>query len=301
MFLLCSTTLACTIQRLPMSYDLGLPAPSYASQPDGLSSKQDQQEIGGTDLTSRKETVQPEPRSGTDVLLDEGFESAFPGRGEAIRQKYDQIAAKQGEPLAADWLGGVPTARADVRQTLQDILGSGAAAGAGQAAQDLIQLADATAIIIERPQEKQDAKLSIRDDTVTISAKIYLYGSGATKEVAEAYEQDIEAAWDAGPSGKRWRYTDSDTGKEYTVRFAPDAELYDPKDPSRTPGDAAGHSTPPNTDNFIEVDAATARSYVRGGDRGEWRGSGRGGKSLCRSRSVPLQFCLTTSFTLLTA
>ena len=47
---------------------------------------------------------------------------------------------------------------------------------------------------------------------------------------------------------------------------------------------------PSNTDNFIEIDNNSKRSYVSLGDEGEWRGKGRGGLSLGADDPAPHEF-----------
>ena len=224
-------------------------------------------------------------------VIAQGFEAAFE-RGPEVRRRYDEIAGAAGPGAAADWLAEVPAVRPDVRRALTDVLRSGIGTEGPDPAS--LHFVDARVAIrppgIDRQPQEQDARLAIRDHDVTISAKVYLYGSGATQEVADAYERDIESAWGTGAGGKAWRYGGADGETPYNVRFDVDVALYDPENPARTPKAAAGHSNPPNTDNFIEVDEEAARSYVRGGDRGQWRGDGRGGKELADDNPAAHEF-----------
>jgi RHS repeat-associated protein len=59
----------------------------------------------------------------------------------------------------------------------------------------------------------QVAKLTINDEdmTITIEANYYIYGKGASKNVATIMQSEINDAW----SGQM--FTDKDTGKEYTL------------------------------------------------------------------------------------
>lgn len=154
----------------------------------------------------------------------------------------------------------------------------------------ITRLADASAVIESRPGRTQpavnaptmppDASLQIRDNTITIGSDVYLYGSGATPEVAATFERQIREEWGQNPeTGKPWTYTDPETGQTYDVKFDVNVKIYDPEHPERTPEVRPGE-TPDLRDNFIEVTSENGRSYVRGGNEGQWRADGRSGRSL---------------------
>jgi len=145
--------------------------------------------------------------------------------------------------------------------------------------------------IIMVDPDGRDAIVTIKGSTITVSSKIYIYGSGASKSTASLMQSNIMGAWGADPTtGKGWQYTDASSGKTYDVVFDVQVELYNPKDASDEPGFFSGKNNPFNRDNYIEVDNASKRSFVRGGDEGVWRGKGRGGKTLAADDSALLAY-----------
>lgn len=118
------------------------------------------------------------------------------------------------------------------------------------------------------------ATFSINDNgdvSVEINVNIYIYGSGASSSQANQMQSNIMNDWDKG-----WTYKDKN-GKEYSVSFNVKVALYDTKDPKKGPGFFSNKNNPFNRDNFIEVGATSTdvqRSYVTGGDEGQWRGYG---------------------------
>lgn len=147
-----------------------------------------------------------------------------------------------------------------------------------------------------------DATLEIRDNTITIRSNIHIYGSGASQEVAALFERQIRSDWGQNPTtGQPWTFTDHFTGREYEVHFDIDVDLYNPDHPQRGPGLFSGKNDPFNRDNYIEVisraDATTRatpegpwRSYVRGGDAGEWQGASVGEWSIAGDRTASHEF-----------
>lgn len=82
----------------------------------------------------------------------------------------------------------------------------------------------------------QDAHLTIRDNTITIQSRIYIYGSGASQQVADDYERQIQQDWGQNPAtGAPWTFPDHLTGRDYTVRFDVDVRLLNPQDPHEVP------------------------------------------------------------------
>ena len=87
----------------------------------------------------------------------------------------------------------------------------------------------------------RDAIVTIKRNTITVSSKIYIYGSGASASTASIMQSNIMGAWGADPTtSKGWQYTDASSGKTYDVVFDVQVELYNPKDPSDEPGFFSG-------------------------------------------------------------
>lgn len=159
-----------------------------------------------------------------------------------------------------------------------------------------MQLADARVLIERDPESASrtlppDARLQIRDQTITIESTVYLYGSGATQGIADTFERQIRAEWGQNPAtGQPWTYTDPESGQTYDVQFDVNVEMYNPDNPGGTPGLFSGRFSPWNRDNFIEVTAENGRSYVRGGDEGQWRAHGRNGRTLANDNPAAHEF-----------
>ena len=87
----------------------------------------------------------------------------------------------------------------------------------------------------------RDAIVTIKGNTITVSSKIYIYGSGASASTASIMQSNIMGACGADPTtNKGWQYTDASPGKTYDVVFDVQVELYNPKDPSDEPGFFSG-------------------------------------------------------------
>jgi RHS repeat-associated protein len=136
----------------------------------------------------------------------------------------------------------------------------------------------------------EDAAVTISGNTITVSTTIYIYGSGAIQEVANQMQMDIMNVWGSnGNGGKDWTYKDPETGQTYNVKFDIKVELYEGRE-KNDPIVIPESWNPSNTDNFIEVGATlddVDRSFVVGGDEGEWRGTGRGGSTLAQDDPAP--------------
>ncbi len=66
----------------------------------------------------------------------------------------------------------------------------------------------------------RDAIVTIKGNTITVSSKIYIYGSGASASTASIMQSNIMGAWGADPTtNKGWQYTDASPGKTYDVVF----------------------------------------------------------------------------------
>ncbi len=126
--------------------------------------------------------------------------------------------------------------------------------------------------------------VNVPSKTVIVSTTIYVYGSGATKAAASQMQADIMGAWNTGAT-----YTDKN-GQVYNVKFAVKVEIYNPSDPSESPGLFSGKNNPWNTDNYVQLNNDDKRSFVSGGDEGEWRTKGRGGSTLAADDPAPHEF-----------
>ena len=127
----------------------------------------------------------------------------------------------------------------------------------------------------------KDAILVIKGNNITINSNIYIYGSGATKSTASQMQSDIMSKWDKGFS------IQDSKGSSFNVKFNVKVGLYGNKEKNK-PLIIPESWNPNNRDNFIEVGASLneiERSFVIGGDEGEWRGVGRNGMSLSEDSS----------------
>jgi hypothetical protein len=136
----------------------------------------------------------------------------------------------------------------------------------------------------------RDALIAIKGNTITVSTTIYIYGSGATQATANLMQQNIMGVWARDQNGNNWTYIDAESGNTYDVIFDIKIQQYDPSDSNNKPGLFSGKNNPFNTDNYIEVDNKSNRSFVRGGDEGVWRGLGRNGMPLVQDDSAPHEF-----------
>ena len=75
---------------------------------------------------------------------------------------------------------------------------------------------------------------------------------------------------------KGWTYTDK-RGKIYNVKFDVTVDVYNEKNPTQAPLIIPDSWNPFSRKNYVEVGSTPddiARSYVKGGDEGKWRGYG---------------------------
>lgn len=106
-----------------------------------------------------------------------------------------------------------------------------------------------------------DADVTIVGNTIYLSAKIKIYGSGASAAKATEIQNAIMSKW-----GGNHPYKDS-KGNVYNVKFSANVEYVSFISPY----------TAGETDNFIEINNID-RSYVSGGNRGNWNAnSSKGG------------------------
>jgi RHS repeat-associated protein len=133
---------------------------------------------------------------------------------------------------------------------------------------------DNSPIYFNDPDGK-DATVTIKDKTVTISTKVYIWGSAACAKTAATIQASIMKTW----ASKQWRYTDDKTGKTYNVKFNVEVQVYNPVNPKEEPGFFSEKNNPFSRSNFIkvinsdkELSPGHDRSFVWGvgGDEGEW-------------------------------
>lgn len=126
-----------------------------------------------------------------------------------------------------------------------------------------------------------DGIIIFKGGNISITSNIYLYGTGATKEVATQYQKDINSKWGGTFSAKT-----SNGSQSFNVSVDVNVALYEGKE-KNNPWIISESWNPFNRDNFIEVGAGSKRSYVVGGDEGEWRSQGRNGLTLAQDNPAP--------------
>lgn len=135
--------------------------------------------------------------------------------------------------------------------------------------------------IIYVDPDGRDGIIAIKGGQIIISSNIYLYGAGATKSVATQMQHDINSRWGGTFSAKS-----SDGKTSFNVGVKVNVGLYEGKE-KNDPLIVPESWNPKNRDNFIEVGAGDKRSYVTGGDEGEWRSQGRNGQTLAQDDPAP--------------
>lgn len=125
----------------------------------------------------------------------------------------------------------------------------------------------------------KDGVISIYGNAITITANIYLYGNGATNSVLQQMQKDINRVWGG-------RYSIKHNGKSYYVNFNITLSLYGGKE-KNNPSVIVDSWNPFSRNNYIQVSNNCQRSYVKGGDEGLWRSSGRDGMNLSEDDPAP--------------
>ena len=125
----------------------------------------------------------------------------------------------------------------------------------------------------------KDGVISIYGNVIMISTNVYLYGNGATNAVLQQMQNDINRIWGGS-------YAVNHNGKQFYVNFHISLSLYGGKEKDE-PSVIADSWNPFSRNNYIEVSNDCHRSYVRGGDEGQWRSTGRNGKSLSQDDPAP--------------
>ena len=216
-----------------------------------------------------------------DALYRQGFETSFGDRWAEAYGRFVEIARQDGPLAAAQAVrqpGGLvdgvtpPPAATPLSQAL--------ASEARRLGPEPSASADAHVLIQDGPE--------VGDGRISIGATLYIYGSGATREVADLYERGIQQGWGRQPDGSPWTYT-SPSGETYEVQFRVDVRLYDPDHPERVPGPFSGRLHPSNRDNFIRVEPV-GRSNVWLGENGTWRSEGRDGQTLADDNPASHEF-----------
>lgn len=141
----------------------------------------------------------------------------------------------------------------------------------------------------------QDARLYIRGDELVFDVDTHLFGSGATPEIATAFERQIQRDWGTNPeTGEPWTYLATTTDEEgiseikgYTVRFDVNVDVINPRTPAERQAVTNRHDNPEDYDNYVQavsleqaVLEGGLRSYVGHGDMGRWRAFDSGGDSV---------------------
>ena len=238
------------------------------------------------------------PLGPIDELYQRGFEAAFGDEWASAYARVVAIAHCEGPVAAAraveDPSDLVPGAEASASSTaLASALRTEAERMGGGALRPLAELR--VGVGRTSGSSPSDARVEIKDGPevgdglVTIATTIYIYGSGATQEVADTYSHGIWETWGQRPNGMPWTYV-STSGETYEVRFNVAVELYDPDDPTRAPGLFSGRLHPANRDNFIRVEADLSRSFVWLGENGMWRSEGRDGDTLYEDNPAAHEF-----------
>ena len=135
--------------------------------------------------------------------------------------------------------------------------------------------------ILYMDPDGRDGIITIKGGQINISSNVYLYGAGATKAVVGQMQSDVNSRWGGTFSAKT---SDGKTSFNVNVNFT--LRLYDGKE-KNDPFIIPESWNPTNRDNFVEIGAGDKRSYVSGGDEGEWRSQGRKGLTLAQDDPAP--------------
>ncbi len=127
-------------------------------------------------------------------------------------------------------------------------------------------------IIYTDPNGK-DGIITINGGQINVTSNVYLYGAGATNAVAAQYQSDINSKWGGSYSAE------SSNGTSFNVNLNISVGLYEGQEKNNS-FLIPEKFNPFNRDNFIEVGASVNRSFVLGGDEGQWRSKGRNGLTI---------------------
>ena len=156
-----------------------------------------------------------------------------------------------------------------------------------------------------RMQAPQDARLYIRGDELVFDVDIHLYGSGASHELAAAFEQQIQRDWGTNPeTGEPWRYLARTTNEDgsgeirgYTVRFDVNVDAINTQTAAERQIVINRIYNPEDYENYIEAVSAEQavlegglRSHVSHGDIGRWRAYDSSGDSVLETSPASHEF-----------
>jgi len=127
----------------------------------------------------------------------------------------------------------------------------------------------------------RDGIIVIKDGQININANVYAYGAGANKQVIKQMQSDVNSRW-----GGNFIAQTSDGKQKFNVKINVNISLYEGKE-KNDPSIIEESWNPNNRDNFVEIGSADKRSYVTGGDEGEWRSQGRNGLTLAQDDPAP--------------
>jgi RHS repeat-associated protein len=106
----------------------------------------------------------------------------------------------------------------------------------------------------------KDAVAEICDNTVTISATIYIYGSGATAQKASDMQSQVMQLW-SGKDGKGFSYVDPKTKQVYNVKFNIEVKTL-----VKSKGEIK------SSDNFVKLKDETKDEVISSTDGNGWHG-----------------------------
>ena len=127
----------------------------------------------------------------------------------------------------------------------------------------------------------RDGIIVIKNGQININANVYAYGAGANKQVISQMQSDVNSRW-----GGNFIALTSDGKQKFNVKVNVNISLYEGKE-KNDPSIIEESWNPNNRDNFVEIGSAAKRSYVTGGDEGEWRSQGRNGLTLAQDDPAP--------------
>jgi RHS repeat-associated protein len=135
--------------------------------------------------------------------------------------------------------------------------------------------------ILYMDPDGRDGIVTIKGSQINVTSNVYVYGAGATKAVVSQMQSDVNSRWGGTYSAKT-----SDGKTSFNVNANISIGLYEGKE-KNDPFIIEESWNPNNRDNFVEIGAKDKRSYVSGGDEGEWRSQGRNGLTLAQDDPAP--------------
>ena len=134
-----------------------------------------------------------------------------------------------------------------------------------------------TLSLVSGQAKQEDAEVTVYADLISIKSEIFIYGKGATRDVADAIKAHIVRYWYQNIDGKPWNYVDSATHESYSIKFDVRVSLYNEKE-KQDPTVIWDAWNPPSRKNYFSVtEDEDYRSNVVGGYEGNWIVSSAGG------------------------